>query len=62
MTGTHSLGINDVDDGGELAGVLAEVDEDNAADFYKSGEGLKEREEKQVRREISTNDRCVSKS
>jgi hypothetical protein len=37
---TYSLGIEDIDDGGQLAGVLTEVDQHNTANLYESCESL----------------------
>ena len=37
---THSLGIDDINDGANLALVLSVVDEDNTANFYETSESL----------------------
>jgi len=37
---SYSLAVNDVDDGGKLAGIRAEVDDDNSADLNESCESL----------------------
>jgi hypothetical protein len=37
---SYSLAVNDLNNGGKLAGIGAVVDQNNSADFNESGESL----------------------